>query len=316
MKWTKVFFLFFITITMSSEMVMANCGYSLDTPTLSYRVSDYNSTSQSTVSITRNKDNGNPCSLFFLAFTKGGAGSYNRRATNLSNGNTIYYNIYKNSNSTGILKESSDISSPDETFFGTINKDQTNYYTYYMTLAPFGSIPPAAGTYVDNIQVQAYAGTYTKINSVEGHRDMNIYIVVSKFTSISLVDSGGTYDPAQTSKTLDFGELTTGEELGFDVRVASNAGYRLKISSSNNGHLKLIGASGSKSQIDYSFYSNGTQVGLGNSSSSPVTIASGSGVTPAQGVKVPIRVVIGTVDNTKVPGTYQDYITLTTISTD
>jgi spore coat protein U-like protein len=164
--------------------------------------------------------------------------------------------------------------------------------------------------------VQAYSGTYTNINSFEGYRDMNIFIVVSKFTSISLVDSGGSYDPTQTSKTLDFGELTTGEELSFDVRVASNAGYRLKISSANNGHLKRIGAIESTSQIDYTFYSNGTQIGLSNSSGSPVTIASGSGVTPAQGVRVPIRVVIGTVDSTKDPGTYQDYITLTTISTD
>ena len=312
MKWILVLFLLFIT----TKRLLADCGFSLDTPTLTYNVSDYNSAVQSTVSITRNKDNGTPCDNFFLAFTKGWAGNYNRRGTNLSNGNTIYYNLYKNSNSTGILKEASDISSPNETFFGAIIKNQTNFYTYYMTLAPFGSNPPAAGTYFDDIQVQAYAGTYTNINSYEGYRDLLIYFVVSKFTSISLVDSGGTYDPAQTSKTLDFGELTTGEELDFDVRVVSNAGYRLKVSSSNNGVLQLAGGSGVASQINYTFYSNGSQIGLGSSSGSPVTIASGSGVTSAQGVKVPIRVVIGTVDSTKLPGTYQDYITLTTITTD
>lgn len=312
MKWTMIFFLFFIT----TKTVWADCGYNLDTPALTYNFSDYNPTIQSTVSITRTKDNGVPCSNFFIAFTKGWAGSYNRRATNLSNGGYIYYNIYKNSNLTGILKEPSDISSPDETFFGTIIKDQTNFYTYYMSLAPFGSTPPAAGAYFDDIQVQAYSGTYTNINGFEGYRDMFIYIVVLKFTSISLVDSGGTYDPTKTSKTLDFGELATGEELSFDVRVVSNAGYRLKISSSNNGLLKFSGGSGSPSEISYSFYSNGSQIALDNSSSSPVTIASGSGVTPAQGAKVPIRIVIGTVDSTKLPGTYQDYIILTTIATD
>jgi spore coat protein U-like protein len=311
MKWTMIFFLFFIT----TESVLADCGYNLDTPTLTYNVSDYNPTVQSTVSITLNNNNSS-CTNFFLAFTKGWAGSYNRRATNLSNGSFIYYNIYKNSNLTGILKEPSDISSPDETFFGTLKKNQTNFYTYYLSLAPFGSSPPAAGDYFDDIQVQAYSGTYTNINGFDGYRDMFIYIVVSKFTSISLVDSGGSYDPAQTSKTLDFGELTTGEELSFDVRVVSNAGYRLKISSSNNGLLKFTGGSGSPSEISYSFYSNGSQIGLSNSSSSPVTIASGSGVTSAQGVKVPIRVVIGTVDSNKLPGTYQDYIILTTITTD
>jgi hypothetical protein len=315
MKWTlNVFALFFLSAPFAS--VFADCGYSLDTPSITYNVSDYNPTLQSTVSVTRNKDNGSPCNNEFLAFTKGGAGSYNRHAANLANGNLIYYNIYKNNNLTGVLKESSDISSPDETFFGSITKNQTNFYPLYMALAPFGSNPPAAGTYFDDIQVQAYSGTYTNINSYEGYKDLNIYIVVSKFTSLSLVDTGGVYDPALTSKTLDFGELTTGEELSFDVRVVSNAGYNLKISSSNNGVLQRTGGTGATSQIGYNFYANGTQIGLGSSSGSPITIASGSGVTSSQGVRVPIRVVIGTVDINKDPGTYQDYITLTTIATD
>ena len=312
MKW-KVLICFFIC---STKLVMADCGYVLDAPTLNYIVSDNNSTAQSTVSLARTKDNGNPCSTFFLAFTKGLAASYNRRATNVSNRNFIYYNIYKNSNLTGILKESADISSPDETYIGSISKDQTLPFTFYMSLAPFGSTPPAAGTYYDDLNVQAYSGSYTGGNNYDSYRDMFIYIVVPKFTSISLVDSGGVYDPAKTLKTLDFGELSTGQELDFDVRVVSNAGYSLKLSSYNNGFLQLAGGSGSGTQIDYTFYANGSQIGLSTSASSPVTIASGTGVTSAQGVKIPIRVVVGNVDTSKLSGIYQDYITLTTITTD
>ena len=217
---------------------------------------------------------------------------------------------------TGILKGPADISSPDETFLGSISKNQTLPFTFYMSLAPFGSTPPAAGTYYDGLNVQAYSGSYTGNNNYENYRDMFIYIVVPKFTSISLVDSGGVYDPARTLKTLDFGELSTGQKLDFDVRVVSNAGYSLKISSYNNGLLQLAGRSGSASRIDYKFSANGSQIGLGASASSPVTIASGTGVTSAKGVKVPIRVVIGKVDSSKLSGIYQDYITLTTITTD
>jgi len=312
MKW-KGFISLFIC---STKLVMANCGFELDTPTLNYVVSDNNSTAQSTVSLARTKDNGVPCSTYFLAFTKGMAASYNRRATNVSNRNFIYYNIYKNSNLTGILKEPADISSPNETFFGAIAKDQILPFTFYMSLAPFGSTPPAAGTYYDDLNVQAYSGSYSGNNNYENYRDLFIYIVVPKFTSISLVDSGGVYDPTQTLRTLDFGELSTGQELDFDVRVVSNAGYSLKISSFNNGLLQLAGGSGAASHIDYSFYANGSQIGLSTSSSSPVTIASGAGVTSSQGVKVPIRVVVGNVDSSKLSGIYQDYITLTTITTD
>jgi hypothetical protein len=307
MKWIMIFFL------VITEVALADCNYSLNTPALVYGVTDSNPTVQSTVSITRTGNNGNPCSNFFLAFPTGIHGNYNRHATNMLNGKNIYYNIYKNSNSTGILKGANDIASPDETFFGTINKNQTLTSTYHMTLAPFGSVAPAAGIYLDTIPVQAYSGTYNGNNSYQDTRSMFISIVVSRFTSISLVDSGGIFDAARTSKTLDFGELTTGDELGFDVRVVSNAGYRLQVSSSNNGVMKHVGA---PSLIRYNFYSNGSLVGLVGSASSPVTIASGSGVTSADGVRVPIRVVIGSVDSNKSPGTYQDYITLTTITTD
>jgi hypothetical protein len=304
------------TIHLNLSSAWADCGYRLDNQSLHYNFSDNNLATQATVSITRQKDNGVNCANFFLAYTKGWSGNYNRRVINVENGNILYYNIFKNSNLTGVLKESGDISSPDETFIGSLGKNQTNYYSYYLDLAPLGATLPAAGIYLDQIQIQAYSGTYSNVKSFETARDLSIVVTVPKLTSISLVESGGSYDPAQTSKTLDFGELESNEELGFDVRVVTNAGYKLKISSSNNGLLKIPGSNNSSSQISYSFYSNGSLINLGSSASSSVTIASGTGVTTAQGAKVPIRIVIGSVDAAKSPGTYQDYLTLSTISSD
>jgi spore coat protein U-like protein len=296
--------------------VFADCGYELTTPVLTYAVNDTNPTVPANVSIERKKDNGNPCSNFFLAFTKGLTGDYNRQAKNLINGDLIYYNIYKNSNSTGILKEPSDITSPNETLFGPISKNQIKTLTYYFTLAPINaSNPPRSGSYVDVIQVQAYSGLYSNINSYEGYRDMHVYINVAKFTSLSLVDTGSAYDPAQTAKTLDFGVLEEDEEMQFDVRIVSNAGYILKVSSANNGILKRPDATGVMSQIAYDFYTNNSKKTLTSSATSPVTIASATGKTPAGGAQIPLKVVIKSVEN-KDPGTYQDYITLTVISND
>ncbi|MBC7429986.1 MAG: spore coat protein U domain-containing protein [Bacteriovorax sp.] len=294
--------------------VFADCGYDLSTPVFNYGVSDTNPTTSGTVTIARTKDNGVPCSNFFLAFTKGWAGNYNRRALNLYNGDLIYYNVYKNNNTTGVLKEPSDITSTNEVLFGTIAKNQTIDLTYYFTLAPLSaSSPPKSGTYLDVIQVQAFSGTYTNINGYDGYRDLYVYINVVKFISLSMVDTGGVYDPASVSKTMDFGVLQENEQLGFDVRIISNAGYILKASSSNNGILKRVGGTGLKSEIDYDFYASNTKKNL--SSSGGTTLVSASGKTPAGGAVIPIKVIIKSVDD-KDPGTYQDYITLSVISND
>ncbi len=309
--------LLFTMSLMFTLNAFADCNYELTTPTFSYGVGDSNPTTSGTVSIERSQSNSSSCNNFFLAFTKGWAGNYNRRALNLFNGDMIYYNIYKNNNTTGVLKEPSDITSVNEVLYGTIAKNQKIDLTYYFTLAPISaSSPPRAGSYIDVVQVQAYSGTYTNINSYEGYRDLYIYLNVAKFVSLSMVDTGGVYDAGSVSKTLDFGVLEGNETLGFDVRIVSNAGYILKASSSNNGLLKRVGGSGSKSEISYDFYANNSKKSLSSSVGSPVTLASGTGRTASGGAVVPIKVVIGQVASDRDPGTYQDYLTLSVISND
>jgi hypothetical protein len=311
----KLKYLSFIVLFIMSS-AFADCELKLNTPIISYGVGDSNPTQPGNVEVTRSKSNSDACNNFFLAFTKGWAGNYSRRATNSVNGDFIYYNIYKSSNSTGVLKEPNDITSPNEVLFGPISKDETKTLTYYFTLAPINaSLPPRSGTYLDVIQVQAYSGTYTAINSFESTRDLYVYINVPKFVSLSLVDTGEIYNPSQTSKTLDFGELELNESLQLDVRIVSNAGYVLKVSSANNGFLKRLDGTGSKSEIGYDFYANNSIKGLNTSAAGPVTIASATGRTPSGGAPVALKIVIKSVAD-KDPGTYQDYITLSVISND
>ena len=307
---------FLLLIILSTANGYAACGFDLTTPVFNYSVGNTNPTTSGFVTIERTQSNSSSCNNFFLAFTKGWAGNYNRRALNLFNGDLIYYNLYKNGNVTGILKEPSDIASTNEVLFGTIAKNETKTLTYFFTLAPINaSSPPRAGSYVDVVQVQAYSGTYTNINSWEGYRDLYIYINIAKFVSLSLVDTGGVYDESKTSKTLDFGELEENEQLGFDVRVVGNAGYILKASSANNGKLKRIDGSGVKSEISYNLFANNSLKSLSSSASVPVTLASASGRTPSGGAQVPIRIQINSVTE-KDPGSYQDYLTLSVISSD
>lgn len=313
----KIKILFIVFLLMCGDLcgdALASCGYEISSPSLSYVVGNANPTMPAEVSITRKKSNSSVCSNYFLAFTWGWSNNYNRRGLNLMNGNVIYYNLYKNANSTNVLRGPNDITSNNDIFAGTIEKNEKETLTYYFTLGPqYSSSPPRSGTYYDNVQVQAYSGTYTNINGYEDSSQLHIYINVAKFVSLSLVDSGGTYDGSKTSKTLDFGELTENEELNFDIRVVSNAGYNLLVSSINNGVLKRLDGAGAASQIAYDFYASNTKRTLTNSASSPVTISSYNGITPDGGSQVPVRVVIKSVSD-KDPGTYQDYITLSVIS--
>nr|BDT29779.1 spore coat protein U domain-containing protein [Bacteriovorax sp. HI3] len=318
MKMKSVAALLFALSLFPVSSAFADCDYNLTVPTFSYGVGDTNPIVSGTVQVSRGQGgNSSNCNNFFLAFTKGWAGNYNRRGYNITTWvGYLYYNFYKNNNATGVLKEPSDISSTNEVIFDTLSKGSSKNLNYYFSLSPIdASSPPSAGTYYDVVQVQLYSGTYTNIVSYEGYRDLYVYLNVAKFISLSMVDTGGTYDGNQTSKTLDFGELEQGEQLGFDVRIVSNSGYILKVSSSNNGLLKRVGGTGVKSQIGYDFYANNSIKTLTSSASSPVTIASGTGKTPSGGALVPIKVAIKSVDD-KDPGTYQDYVTLSVISND
>ena len=298
------------------KFAWSDCDYQVTVPSLNYSVSDVNPSVPGTITILRDKDQGTKCNNFFFAFTKGWAGSYSRRAQNLINGDLLYYNLYKNSNGTGVLKEPGDITSANEVLFGSIARYETKDFNYYFNLAPISSgLPPRAGTYIDIVQVQTYAGTYNDIDGYEGYKNLNIYINVAKFISLSLVDSGASHDETKTSKTLDFGELEELETQNFDVRVVSNSGYILKISSANNGLLNKVASSGVNAQIAYDFYANSTLRNLSSSATSPVVIANATGRTPAGGAQVPIKVVIKSLLN-KDPGTYQDYLTLSVISND
>lgn len=308
--------IFSFLLIFTSTAVLANCEYVISAPVLTYGVDESNTMIEGNVGILRRKSNNDVCSNFFLAFTKGWAGNYNRKATNISNGDTLFYNIYKNSNQTGVLKEPNDITSNNEVLYGIIAKDESKTLNYYFSISPINiSTPPRSGIYIDVVQVQAYSGTYTNINSYEGYRDLNLYIHVPKFISLSLVNSGEVYDPSRTSKTLDFGELEANEELSFDVRVVSNAGYSLKVSSQNNGLLRRVNGTGMGSEILYDFYALGSKKIIAGSASNPVTIASANGRTASGGAQVPVKIVIKSVTD-KDPGIYQDYITLSVISND
>lgn len=287
------------------------CDYDLDVPALYYTLTSNSAIEARTLELERDDSNGN-CQNFFLGFTRGWAPTYNRYATNISNGSRISYNLYKNAGATMILKNPSDITSDNDVISGQIFKNQKLNLTYYFQISPYtSSTLPRAGTYIDYVQVQAYSGKWWAINGFEGYKNLFVQINVPKLSAISLVDTGATFDSSDTNQVLDFNELETNEELTFDLLIVSNAGYQVTFSSSNNGVLKNTTVTTGNNTIQYDLFVNNSLRPLTN----PVIVATGSGSTLSSGQRLPVKVKIKSVDN-KEPGTYNDYITITTTTTE
>lgn len=304
---------FAIFVFILANNVFADCGYTLSVPAINYTASDSNTTVVQAVNLSRSSAGNSTCDNFRVGFSQGGSNSYTRKAINSSTGASLNYNLYQNSNASTILKTITDATSNSEVLSGTMAKNGSANLNYYFALGLLNSISTTrGGIYQDLVTVVADS----PFNGVDSTQSLFVNIFVPKIASLSLVNSGASFDAESTNKTIDFGELTENEEMSFDVIVSSNAGYNLSVSSANNQVMKLSGASlSANTQVGYDFYANGVQKNLTSSASSPVSLAIGSGVTPLQGTRVPIKVVIQSVTN-KDPGTYQDYVTFTIATTE
>ncbi|MFA6236740.1 MAG: spore coat protein U domain-containing protein [Bacteriovorax sp.] len=310
------YYLSLLVIFSSANALGASCDFLLSMNSISYTVIATNPSISQNFTLYRDKG-GSSCGNFVIGFSKGASATYNRIATNSANGTTIPYNLYKTSAATTALRRLTDASSTNQVVTGTISKNQTKTLNYFFQLGTLSTTTMTrAGTYTDTVNAEASEGTFSDGESPEETKPVSITIVVPKSIAISLVDTGAVHNSSATSKILDFGELTESEELGFDVKIASNAGYTLSVSSTYNQTLRLEDLpAAANTQIDYDFYASNTQRNLSSSSSSPVMIGSGSGSTPILGTSVPVRIVIKSVDN-KISGTYKDYVTFTVATTE
>jgi hypothetical protein len=224
-----------LLVFFSNRIFAATCGYTFTVPAINYTVSTTNASTLNNLTLSRGNTGSANCNTFLIGFSKGGANSYTRIATNASTGATINYNVYLANNSTASLKLIADATSTSEVVTGSVAKNGTTTLDYYFLLGTLSSTTlTRGGTYKDSLTLTVDAGTLTRDRGQEATQPLAVNIIVPKIASLSLVNTGASYDSLSTNKTLDFGELTAGQEMSFDVIVLSNAGYNLSVSSSNN----------------------------------------------------------------------------------
>ncbi|QDK43835.1 hypothetical protein DOM22_00985 [Bdellovibrio sp. ZAP7] len=246
---------------------------------------------------------------FFITFDYGLSANYASRSLKYFLVNTWPLQLYKDSGNTQVLKNIPQVNDYNDVLNGALPDKGGNdaqisipYWISADTSSPWRQ----QGTYSEWITATLYKGT---LSNYEFVRSVVIafYLNAPKRADISVVPSGGSFNIADISETLDFGNLATGTTRSCDVIVKYNAGYILYASSQNNGRLKHETAS---SYIPYTISFAGTTVNLGNSSSSPVQVKRELGSSPASGKIIPTSVTIGNYTQDQ-SGNFSDIITLT-----
>lgn len=275
-------------------------------------------TQQITFTVTRR--NSQACSYVVVFSKSAGTTDYNRRMTAARG--ALRYQLYKDAALTNTLKDQPDVTSANDAIVGSfsagqgLSQTQTFYLQIPYSLATTPSLKPP-GLYVDNLVVSVFGGAIGSLVSPDATAHLGVATTVPRDIELSLVPSGGGFDPNSTAQTLDFGTLAQGMARSLDLRVLSNAGYVVTFSSQNNGNLVLSGSGGQdpSTRVPYRVTVNSAAQNLAGSATNPVPVATGWGQTTTSGIVNPVLITIGDVSG-KVAGRYSDNITVTVATTE
>jgi len=244
----------------------------------------------------------------------------NRYLTHTTSGATIPFNVYSSGTFTNNSRVRLAADAVDDRhvmyeaplFFNPSGTTQTLTRSFYSLLGALpANLPP--GLYTESLIFRVAsrltsppATDYVSFPIVLSRAVQFIYNV-EKELSLSLVATGGVFDPFSTSRLLSFGELETGESRTADIIIKTNVGYRLRASSLNNGSMRHSSGTGVSFQLTVA----GTVVNLAGSSGSPVLVSSNSTSSPALGFILPLEVTVGALTGSEPGGDYTDSVRFT-----
>ena len=238
---------------------------------------------------------------YFVTFSRNSSGNYNRVLKNGSN--QLSYQLYKEAALTTVLE-----ALPDATSSQVISGSTPAANPSVVALTFYVHIPPgqvlAPGTYTDTVTLSVYDGSFPG-GTLENSATITISAQVRAVADLALVASGAAFT-ASTSRALNFGALSSGQNLGCDLRVRSNIGYNIALASQNLGVLKA--SSPITFTIPYAMTIRGQALDLTQTQATfPSTPPS---ITDNNGQAYPIAVTIGNFTNPPA-GTYSDVVTVT-----
>lgn len=246
------------------------------------------------------------CDRAAFFFSEGKAASYNRKV--YKNQNTIDYTL-ENTNPTGTLKALGDESGENEFLSTYININENKRLSGLFKI-PTQNILGGAGHYQDVVRVTVVGYKSNSNYRVGMTKELVINVQTQTSINISIVPENAPYNSSSTSATLNFGQLTTGKELGADLIVKSNTGYRVRVGSQNNGQFRNYAKN---ANLPYEFRFAGTPVNLNGTSGNPANVMTIPGGSIPAGDRFNMKVKVGTVSG-KPTGEYSDTITVSVIA--
>lgn len=305
MKKTMIFLLLLPTISVSAQSTL-DCGLSLSVDNVTFTWDGNAQVFTGNISAART-NNINQCRNMVIGFSTGIAGNYSRVME--SSANQVTYNLYKDNSTNNPLKTINDSNNNSERIRFRFKK---NVLSENLTFEARLPVPNLGRT---NIPTGSYSDLITatieprRNNVVSASTSFQVSLNLPPEIDISLVNPGGVFDPSQTNYTMNFNEISQGDSRQVDLKVRSNAGYSLSLSSQNGGSLKHLSEN---YNIPYQISVNGTPRSF-SGPGAPLVLGTGSGNTPPQGVNFALSVEIGDPSN-KLAGNYQDIITVTATS--
>jgi spore coat protein U-like protein len=303
MKWISILLLLFVFEIQAKK----SCDVRMTISNIVYNWSESDQSVIASGSISKKSKSKN-CEDFEIGFSTGNSDQYLRTLQN--NNESLSYNLYKDNNSSTALRSLQDAQNNEQLLKVHLGKNRESTNFTFIAKLPFpndGKSFFKKGLYTDTIEAQI---KNKKNKEDDAKINFNIKVQVPPQIDISMVDSGGIFDTSDTFQALNFGLLSKGKILGFDIIVRSNTGYSLFLSSNNNGKLKHVSHN---SRVNYKLKVDGTKRNLRSSSGSPVEVGNYFGLTPATGISHNVEVKIGKTKN-KLHGVYTDYIVVTTMS--
>lgn len=237
----------------------------------------------------------------------------NRRLENFTS-DQLTFNIHKalpvsNAN---ILRDQVDVTNNNQILisphFNSSPASQSQVKTFYASL-PSIPVNLNPGIYMESLVLKVVARPVDDTTSgvqvwpVVAETAITFVYQKPSVLDISIVDSGQPFNSQDKSQLMSFGKLSTGLTQSADVMIDTNVGYRLFLSSVNDGFLRHRTATDT---IPYSITVDASPVNLAGSSLTPVNVINQPLSSPAGGFRLPVVVTVGAMTNNEKGGSYFD----------
>lgn len=292
-----------LSIVFGFESAKAGCeGLAISVQPALFDI-DQNNGGSETITVTRSSPSTGVCNYFILIENAGGSNSDNRYLKK-SGTPTIRVQFYINPGLTNVVRSSSDAGGSSDYISGTMSSGVTQTTVPFYAYVNPAWVGSATGPNIERFDFKLYGGSnFNNKTSYATNASKQFRYTVNDSMSIALVNDGSPYNATEINKTLDFGSLTTGESLPFDLWLIYSNGYKLSLTSTNGGNLKNTAVT-SSNLIPYTLSFDNVNVPL---SSVETVVKTGTGSGTA-GLKIDVLATIGNV-GTVYSGTYSDTVT-------